>query len=221
MVGKRSCIERITRASTVPSPTPASNTRTAGGRGWMLASSMPTRLAISHFSLQVLTNSRYFCRLSKKRKLRLRVVARLPRGDRRRRRCDHRQGRGRRLEQQAAAARRAVGAARHEIADALERVGGDAAAIAQAAGKLAVVDRAAAEGRFCETSAPAEFADFLQNLIVHRAFPENSCAALAAAYAKPIKPAVIRQCRRGVGKGGRQWWAMPTLTKFLWNICAI
>ena len=70
MVGKRSCIERITRASTVPSPTPASNTRTAGGRGWMLPSSMPTRLAISHFSLQVLTNSRYFCRLSKKRKLR-------------------------------------------------------------------------------------------------------------------------------------------------------
>ena len=28
---------RITRVSTVPSPTPASNRRTAGGRGWMLA----------------------------------------------------------------------------------------------------------------------------------------------------------------------------------------
>src|ERR1035441_3526517 len=67
MVGNRSCIERITRASTVPSPRPASNTRTAGGRGWILASSMPTRCAISHFSLQVFTNSRYFCRLSKKR----------------------------------------------------------------------------------------------------------------------------------------------------------
>ena len=71
MVGKRSCIVRITRASTVPSPTPASNTRTAGGRGCRLASSRPTRLAISHFSEQVFTNSRYFCRLSKKRKLRL------------------------------------------------------------------------------------------------------------------------------------------------------
>ena len=28
----------------MPSPTPASNTRTAGGRGWMLASSSATRL---------------------------------------------------------------------------------------------------------------------------------------------------------------------------------
>src|SRR3989304_9327760 len=70
MVGKRSCIARITRASTVPSPPPASNTRTAGGRGWMLPSSRLTRCAVSHFSLQVFTNSRYFCRLSKKRKLR-------------------------------------------------------------------------------------------------------------------------------------------------------
>src|SRR5262245_50812156 len=36
----------------------------------MLASSSSTRDAISHFSEQVFTNSRYFCRLSKKRKLR-------------------------------------------------------------------------------------------------------------------------------------------------------
>src|SRR6185437_5759921 len=36
----------------------------------MLPSSRPTRLATSHFSLQVFTNSRYFWRLSKKRKLR-------------------------------------------------------------------------------------------------------------------------------------------------------
>ncbi len=43
---------------------------TAGGRGWMLPSSAETRPATTHFSLQVLTNSRYFCRLSKKRKLR-------------------------------------------------------------------------------------------------------------------------------------------------------
>src|SRR6266852_4304473 len=47
---------------------PASNRRIAGGRGWMWPSSRPTRFATTSFSLQVLTNSRYFCRLSKKRK---------------------------------------------------------------------------------------------------------------------------------------------------------
>src|SRR5713226_8707633 len=36
----------------------------------MLANSKPTRLATTHFSLQVCTNRRYFCLLSKKRKLR-------------------------------------------------------------------------------------------------------------------------------------------------------
>ena len=35
-----------------------------------MPSSRLTRFATSHFSEQVLTNSRYFCRLSKKRKLR-------------------------------------------------------------------------------------------------------------------------------------------------------
>src|SRR3982751_5871593 len=39
-------------------------------RGWMLPSSSATRLATTHFSEQVLTNSRYFCRLSKNRKFR-------------------------------------------------------------------------------------------------------------------------------------------------------
>ena len=60
----------MTRVSTVPSPMPASNTRTAGGSGCRWASSRPTRRATISFSLQVLTNSRYFWRLSKKRKLR-------------------------------------------------------------------------------------------------------------------------------------------------------
>src|SRR5256885_15372334 len=64
IVGYRWCIARMTRARTVPSPTPASNTLTAGGRGCILASSMPTRCATTHFSLQVLTNSKYFWRLS-------------------------------------------------------------------------------------------------------------------------------------------------------------
>src|SRR6201989_3009314 len=142
MVGKRSCIERITRASTVPSPRPASNTRTAGGRGWILASSRSTRLAISHFSLHVLTNSRYFWRLSKKRKLRCgssgmplatgkgairtggAIIGTVPGPP------DPR------------AARRVGRPAifRHERANAIEGVGGDAAAVAQPAGELAVVD---------------------------------------------------------------------------------
>src|SRR5882757_5329270 len=71
MWGKRPCIARITRASTVPSPTPASNTRSAGGRGCRLDSSSATRSAITRFSLQVWTNSRYRWRFSKKRKFAL------------------------------------------------------------------------------------------------------------------------------------------------------
>ena len=54
---------------------PASNTRIAGGRGWICASSRPTRRAMTSFSPHVLTNSRYFWRLSKKRKLRERAPA--------------------------------------------------------------------------------------------------------------------------------------------------
>ena len=52
---------------TVPSPVPASNTRNAGGAGSSAASSAPMRWPIAHFSLHVVTNSRYFSRLSKKR----------------------------------------------------------------------------------------------------------------------------------------------------------
>ena len=55
---------RMTPVSTVPSPMPASNTRSAGGRGWTWPSSMPARSETTHFSLQVLTNMRYFWRLS-------------------------------------------------------------------------------------------------------------------------------------------------------------
>src|SRR5258707_12153853 len=68
MVGKRACSDRITRDSTVPSPTPASKIRRAGGGGCRLASSSEILFATSVFSLQVETNSRYFCRLSKNRK---------------------------------------------------------------------------------------------------------------------------------------------------------
>src|SRR5216684_3943711 len=68
MVGKRACSARITRDSTVPSPTPASKIRSAGGIGCRLPSSSEILFATSVFSLQVETNSRYFCRLSKNRK---------------------------------------------------------------------------------------------------------------------------------------------------------
>src|SRR4029079_19203544 len=68
MVGKRACTARITLDSTVPSPTPASKMRSAGGAGCRLPSSSEMRLPTSDFSLHVETHSRYFWRLSKKRK---------------------------------------------------------------------------------------------------------------------------------------------------------
>ena len=66
-VGRRRCMSRNTWLSTMPLPVPASNIRTAGGRGTMRPSSRPIRAATSAFSLVVITNSRYFSRLSKKR----------------------------------------------------------------------------------------------------------------------------------------------------------
>src|SRR6185503_18999137 len=131
----------------------------------MLAISSPTRDATSHFSEQVFTNSRYFCRLSKKRKLRCGSSPDIPEatggaaglttgrtpggvGSNRTR-------------------RRPVGIARHERADAIQRIGRDAAAVAQAAGELAVVDGAATKGRLGEPAGTAEFADLLENLFVH------------------------------------------------------
>jgi hypothetical protein len=50
--------------STVASPMPASNSRSAGGFGFSSASSREARSATFHFSVVVLTNARYFCRLS-------------------------------------------------------------------------------------------------------------------------------------------------------------
>src|SRR6185312_8775135 len=77
-------------------------------------------------------------------------------------------GRGRAgVEQDAAARRRIVAALRHEGANAIERVGGDAPAVAQAAGELAVIDGATAEGRFGEPLRTAEVTDLLKYLLVH------------------------------------------------------
>src|SRR3981081_3225704 len=68
MVGKRACSARITRDSTVPSPTPASKIRSAGGGGCRVPSSRENRCATSVFSLQVATKRRDVCRLAKNRK---------------------------------------------------------------------------------------------------------------------------------------------------------
>src|SRR4051812_32162907 len=60
--------------------------------------------------------------------------------------------------------------ARHELADAVERVGGDATPVAQAARELAVIDGAASEGRFRQAHLTAEIGDFLQDRVVHGGF---------------------------------------------------
>src|SRR6266702_3398239 len=104
---------RITRSSTVPSPTPASNTRSAG-----------------------------------------------------RRRCGRGDGGARfarALDDGGTRKRGPVGL--HEAADAVERLGGDAAAVAQPRGELAVVDGAPAEGRLRKSAVPAIVGDFLQQVL--------------------------------------------------------
>ena len=134
----------------------------------MLASSSATREATSHFSEQVLTNRRYFWRLSKKRKLRCGSSAASPGRDRRRGRLhDGQHAWGRRLKQHTPPRRRALRVASHEGTNSLERVGGDAAAIAQPARQLAVIHGAAAESQFGKSARAAKFADLLENLLVH------------------------------------------------------
>src|SRR5262249_26445053 len=51
------------------------------------------------------------------------------------------------------------------------RVGRDASAVAQTTCELAVIDRAAAEGRFGEPPHAAKLADLLEDLFVHGALP--------------------------------------------------
>src|SRR5262245_41512046 len=53
----------------------------------------------------------------------------------------------------------------HEAADAVERLGGDAAAVAQPRSELAVIDGAPAEGRFRKSAVPAIVGDFLQQVL--------------------------------------------------------
>ena len=147
---------RSTRSSTVPSPTPASNIRTAGGRGWMLASSSADAVRHHPFLAAGIDKQQIFLAVVEEAEIALRALAGRggarrgggPPGSRRHRRSgpvgarafDHRAAEGR--------VRAAV--RRHEGADAVERVGGDAAAVAQPAGELAVVDGAPAEGRLLQ-----------------------------------------------------------------------
>ena len=63
-VGNRWCTVRSTRERTVPSPMPASKRWSAGGVGCSLVNSSAQRAAMTAFSLQVVTNARYFWRLS-------------------------------------------------------------------------------------------------------------------------------------------------------------
>ena len=94
------------------------------------------------------------------------------------RRCGH--GRRRRARGVGAlddrrARRRAVLQGRvrlHKAVNPIERVGGDAAAVAQPRRELAVVHRAAAEGGFGQAGAPAIIGDFRKQLLcVHGTRP--------------------------------------------------
>src|SRR5205085_8524193 len=80
-------------------------------------------------------------------------------------------GRGGAIDHERARKRRLAGVAGHESADALERVGGDAPAVAQAARKLAVVDCAPPKGRLRKPGLTAEIGDFPQDRVVHGACP--------------------------------------------------
>src|SRR5262249_33808247 len=57
--------------------------------------------------------------------------------------------------------------ARHEAANAVECLGGDAAAVAQAACELAVGDCASPESGFGKPGLAAEIGDFLQDCVIH------------------------------------------------------
>ena len=144
----------------------------------------------------------------------LRVVARLSGSDRRRRRLDQRERGRRRVEQHAAARRHSVGVARHETADAFQSIGGDAPAIAQAVGELAVVHRAAAEGGFGQAALAAEFADLLQDLIVHDG-ASSRLALSGRLMAKGTKSARRRQLEKLSYERWAKWVGLAHYLKYM------
>ena len=158
--GRKASMQRpaLPADNTVPSPTPASKIRSAGGDGCKLPSSSEIRLATSVFSLQVETNSRYFCRLSKNRKPAgwMSVARRQPAVDRLRRQRDG---------LFCGASANGLRVFGQKGADLVQRAGGDPGAIAQARDQLAVIDDEPPEGGFGRLRRAAIFADFAENLV--------------------------------------------------------
>src|SRR6185312_5545625 len=85
---------------------------------------------------------------------------------------------------------------------ALERVGCNAPAVAQAAGEFAVVHRTAAEGGLGQAALTAEFADLLKNLLVHDGV--SIPALKGRSGRKPTKSCPFRQWLGKMGKVGGQ-----------------
>src|SRR5216684_4626458 len=155
MVGKRACTARITRDSTVPSPTPASKIRSAGGDGCRLPSSSEIRLATFGLLAAGRDEQEIFLPVVEKPETRRRDVGRGKRGIGRpegHRRC-------RSLRRQAGPMLGQIGA------DLVERPGGDLGAVAQPRYQLAVIDDQPPEGGFGRLRRAAIVPDFPQNLV--------------------------------------------------------
>src|SRR5262249_54367067 len=114
----------------------------------------------------------------------------------------------------------------HEAADAVERLGGDAAAVAQPRGELTVVDGAPAEGRFRKSAVPAIVGDLLQQVLrVHGLYASTFRSDLRAprlgtAWEGRRNQPTANQARRcpSTTKGptaqvGRQMGCIPTTEK--------
>ena len=150
----------------MPSPTPASNRRSAGGRGWMLASSRPTRLGHHPLFAAGVDEQQVLLPVVEEAE----IVLRVARAGRSGRHGDgsrgfHRTMFSRALDDGGTCRQRGRPVAVHEGTDAVERLGGDAAAVAQPRCQLAVVDRAPAEGQFGEPGLAAVVGDFDQQFL--------------------------------------------------------
>src|SRR5690348_14596149 len=92
----------------------------------------------------------------------------------------------------------------HEAVNAVERIGGDAAAVAQARRQLAVIDRAPAEGGFRKSGAPAVVRNLLEQLLcVHCPLPAPS-----AGPSKRPHPRLVVEIRALGDRSEASCWAM-------------
>ena len=102
------------------------------------------------------------------------------------------------------------GVCRHEVVDAIERVGGDAPAVAQPRRELAVVDRAAAEGGFGKPGLPAIFGNFLQELLGVHGQPRPKVSSVeTVAFSSFARFCRLKRTKR---PGGRQPQNGPLLS---------